>query len=191
MPVLKRIGVGILLWLAAIAGPAAAATPAESAATNLTVSVTELKAVFLYNFTHFVKWPDKAYASGEAPIIIGVQDPELLRDSLQSLEKKTAQGRPIRIRYCRSPDDVAGCHVLFVNATDARDRKPLLEKAAGLPILTVGDADTFLDEGGMVRFVLQGDRLRIQIRPDRARQAGLDPSARLLQIAEVILDDNR
>jgi hypothetical protein len=189
MAVLRRIGAGVLLLAAVAAAPTSA--PAEPVSTNLTVSAPELKAVFLYNFTRFVKWPEKAHAGPGAPIVIGVQDPEPLRESLQSLEKKTAQNRPIRIRYCRTADDVSGCHVLFVNATASEDRRPLLAKAADQPILTIGDADSFLDEGGIVRFVLLDERLRMRIRPDPAHRVGLEISSRLLQVAEVIHDDKR
>ena len=183
------MGAGLLLLTAAVGPAAAAEALAAPVSTNLTVSAAELKVVFLYNFTRFVKWPEHTQAEPDAPIVIGIQDPEPVRESLHAIEKKTTHGRPVRIRYCRNADDVDGCHVLFVNAADAKDRRPLLEKAANQSILTVGDADSFLEEGGIVRFVLQGDRLRLQIRLKLAQQAGLDLDARLLQIAEIIHDD--
>jgi hypothetical protein len=57
--------------------------------------------------------------------------------------------------------------------------------------LTVGDADTFLDQGGMIQFYSQDNRVRLRINLDAATAAGLTLSSKLLRPAQVITTARR
>ena len=62
----------------------------------------------------------------------------------------------------------------------------LLERAQDADILTVGAADSFLALGGMVNFMRQEDKLRIEIGLDAVQRARLVMSAKLLAVAKVV-----
>jgi hypothetical protein len=51
------------------------------------------------------------------------------------------------------------------------------------PILTVGESEFFLQNGGMIRLFRAGDRLRFQINAGAAQQRGLKVSSQLLSLA--------
>jgi hypothetical protein len=57
-------------------------------------------------------------------------------------------------------------------------------KAAG--VLTVGEADWFLAEGGMVTLKLEAGRVRLEINLGAAQRAGLQISSKLLSLARVV-----
>jgi hypothetical protein len=59
------------------------------------------------------------------------------------------------------------------------------------PILTVSDADRFAERGGMIRFVTDRSRIRLQINPAAAEAAHLTISSKLLRVAEVITPTGR
>ena len=52
-----------------------------------------------------------------------------------------------------------------------------------LPILTVGEANEFLADGGMIHFHLDGDKVRFDINASDADSSRLRISSRLLLLA--------
>jgi hypothetical protein len=56
-------------------------------------------------------------------------------------------------------------------------------RAAALPILTVGDYGTFLDEGGIVKLLIIDGRVRFEVDLATAGRVGLRLSSQLLQLA--------
>jgi hypothetical protein len=151
-------------------------------------SEADIKVAFLLNFARFVKWPAQATRKDD-PIVVGVADLEPLRGPLSQLEKSTVLGRPFRVRHCRGTNDVAGCHILLINIAEEAARKAMLDSVRNKPVLTVGEAEEFLADGGIIRFVLRGDRVRLQISRPAATAAGLELSARLLEVAEKVVNE--
>ena len=55
-----------------------------------------------------------------------------------------------------------------------------------LPILTIGETPGFAERGGIIRFVLEDNRVRLEANVEAARQANLTISSRLLTLARII-----
>ena len=147
----------------------------------------DVKAVFLYNFASFVTWPDSAFPDADAPFVIGVlgHDPfGQVLDEVVAAEK--AKNRPLTVRRVSRVDDAAGCHILFVSASESRRVPEILRKQAGKPSLLVGDFPGFAEAGGMVGFRMEGSRLKLDINVEAARAADLVISSKLLRVARVI-----
>jgi hypothetical protein len=82
-------------------------------------------------------------------------------------------------------DDTANCRILFISSSEDHRLKGVLEKL-GRGILTVGDMTDFTKRGGMIQFVLEGNRVRFEINLDAAKRAGLNPGSELLRVATTI-----
>lgn len=138
-----------------------------------------VKAAFLYNFTKFVDWP---VGSQTGPLTICVAGRNPLGSVLDDLVKnETIDGRPVVTRIILEPE--SGCHVMFVPegaATDAYLRATRMS-----PTLTVGESPTFLRNGGIVNFLLEGGKVRFEINSAAADRAQLRISSRLRQLARV------
>jgi hypothetical protein len=145
-----------------------------------------LKAVFLYNFCRFIEWPDQAFYSPDAPVVIGVigRDPfgPLLEETVRG---ERLRGRPIIIERYRRAADARGAHLLFVSASESGRTSEILAAVAGRSIVTVGETEEFLDRGGMIALIAGPDRVRLQISPSRMRAVSLVASSKLLRVAEV------
>ena len=90
-------------------------------------------------------------------------------------------GHPLKVDRLRNTDRAAGCHVVFVPAGVAP--AGVLRSLSDTPVLTVGESDAFWRAGGMLRFVVDGQRVRFDANAKAAGAAGLRLSARLLQVA--------
>jgi len=147
----------------------------------------QVKAIFLYNFTQFVDWPSTAFPEKNSPLIIGVLGKDPFGDYLDEAVKNEKIGEhPLVVNRFDNVDDVTACHILFVNVGEKNAVRDALHKLAGRAVLTVGDTDHFIRDGGMVRFVPDNNKIRIQINLEAARETGLLISSKLLRLAEIV-----
>ncbi|MHC4697743.1 MAG: YfiR family protein, partial [Planctomycetota bacterium] len=136
----------------------AAAVPSDHSAGKQLISA------LMYKFGKFVKWPDQAFASDDAPFVIGLIGPDPLGTVLDdTVEDKKIRGRIIKITRLKSTDDAAAiksCHILFVSG---HQLDAILESLAGAPVVTVGEIDGFVAKGGMIRFFTKGKKIGLEI----------------------------
>lgn len=143
-----------------------------------------LKAAFLYNFVKFVQWPTNAYAGPAAPTVIGVLGENAIGEDLETiLHDKVINQHPLQFKKLDSPADATNCHVLFISASERRRFPEILAALGERSILTVSESDRFLQDGGMINFIIVDRRVRFQINDQPARKAGLIISSDLLNLA--------
>ncbi len=145
-----------------------------------------LKAVFLYNFCRFIDWPDRAFASPDEPMVIGVVgDNPFGRLIEETVKGEAVRGRRIRVEYYRRLADIDRCHVLFVSASEMNRADDITEALAGRSVVTVGETEAFLDRGGMIALTADQNRVRLRINPAALRAENLVASSKLLRVAEI------
>jgi hypothetical protein len=156
-----------------------ACTSGASAQSQATAN--QVKAVFLYNFTQFVTWPPQAVQNG--PFVIGLLGGDPFGSYLDEVVAgEKVSGQPIVIRRYTNVNEISSCHILFVHQGDPKE---VMRQLRGRSILTVGDDERFLSEGGIIRFFIQQNKIRLQINAASARNAQLTISSKLLRLAEV------
>jgi hypothetical protein len=82
--------------------------------------------------------------------------------------------------------DVAGAHIVFVSSSERANMDAILKALDRPAMLTVGETDGFAEHGGAINFVVQARKVRFQINPARAEQAGLKMSSQLLRLATLV-----
>jgi hypothetical protein len=149
----------------------------------------QVKAAFLYNFAKFVEWPSSSFSDANSPLRICVfgQDPfgQELRDIAND---KTVNGRKLQVNQVADLQMARTCHILFIASSEKAQMKQTLESLRGTGALTVGDSKGFVEEGGMINFVLENDRVRFEVNHKAAEQAGLKISSKLLTVAKSVME---
>lgn len=173
-------------WAAALAGAGAAA--GLHAAAPGRASEYEVKAAFLFNFSKYVEWPAGTFAGTDDPIFICVLGANpfgtLLADDVRN---KKVNGRDLAVRNAKSLAETAGCHIVFISATEQALLDEALVKLAGRPVLTVGDAESASERGVVLGLTLKGARVRFEVNLAAARRAGLKLSSQLLKLASRLI----
>ncbi len=142
----------------------------------------EVKAAILYNIGRFVQWP----AAPEKAIDVCVLGEDPFGDALEAaMLGKRLGTRPIVIRRYTDPDDIHGCSILFISASEKR-RLPQILRVADAATLTVGDFPEFALRGGMVNLVTAGTSVHFEVNLAAVNRSGLRISSQLLALARIV-----
>jgi hypothetical protein len=165
---------------------------AGQAAQSVQPSEYQVKAVFLFNFAQFVDWPPAAFPDPDTPFVIGILGDDPFEGFLdRTIRGEQVQGRSFQVRRYHSVDEIKTCHVLFITRPTGDRLNEVLANLRSRPILTVSDDGRFAERGGVVRFVTDRSRIRLQINLDAAQEASLTISSKLLRVAEVVTPRGR
>jgi hypothetical protein len=146
----------------------------------------DIKAVFLYNFSHFVEWPQEAFNGSDAPFVIGILGEDPFRSYIdKTVEGEKVNGHSIVIKRFQHVNDIKNCHILFISAKEAGRVKDILSAVQNRSILTVSDMRNFTNAGGMISFFTKDNKIKLMINPAAARAAELNISSKLLRVAEI------
>ena len=170
----RRLSFGLgLFGLAALSGKA------QTLANEYSV-----KAAYLYNFAKFVEWPGQAGNPGTPLMIVVFGENAFGAVLKQTVQGETVDGRAISVRSVSRIEDLRPCHILFFGSSNKNGLAEVLRATQGAGILTVGDADEFVQLGGVIGFVPEGNKIRFEINLGAARRNRLTISAKLLRVAK-------
>ena len=168
------LGTALLtVWFAAAAEP---------------LAVVTVRATFVYNLVRFTTWP-AAKPSESSDLQLCILGAYAVADRLTAMAPaQQANARAVVTRRLDkvSPDIAKTCHVLYVGYPDRADVRRAIDGVKGSPVLTVGESDAFLEDGGVASLVLERESMRIAVNPYAVRRAGLVLSSRLLSLARII-----
>ncbi len=178
--VIAGSGLILLLCVSAIQG---AAQPSQE---------YQVKAVFLFNFAQFVEWPSEAFVDDQSPLIIGILGTDPFGAFLdRTIEGEKVNGHPLEVRRFKDLDQLGSCHILYAGGARLEHQELFMTLTRERHILTVGEAVQFARSGGMIRFMMQDNRIRIRINVDATKAAGLTISSKLLRLAEIVESEEK
>ena len=147
----------------------------------------QVKAAFLFNFAKFVEWPADTFKAGDDPITICVWGQDPFGGALEEVVRnKTVAGRPFVVHPISNTPQAAKCQIVFVTSSERKRVRSILDDLKGRGILTVGEAEDFTANGGVINFKLKDARVRIEIDTGAAERAKLRISSKLLSLAEIV-----
>lgn len=140
-----------------------------------------VRAAYVFNLTKYVTWPRK-----RDRLVVGVFGDGSTGPILsQVLDRKMSDGKTIHVVLHPSDSELRDCDILYVTKPSPTELHSILKRAAGQPVLTVGETDEFTRAGGMVGLVRSGDEMQIQVNLASLKAAQLQMSSRLLRLAVI------
>lgn len=145
----------------------------------------EVKAAFLLNFIKFIDWPATAFASADSPIGICVFGHNPFDNVLNEMvDGEVVNGRRLAVASMKLPPAPKSCQVAFISMAEEDVHKVL--PGLGHGVLSVGEGEHFVREGGIITFVIENRRVRFDINRSAAASAGLKLSSKLLSLARLV-----
>lgn len=178
MALYRRTFVAVIIGAVLLTGSLACASATEEFQIS---NEYKIKAAFIYKFINFVEWQrgDLGTKSicvfGDNPFgdaleqIVAVHDPSFSNT---------------RVVKTRSMADLKSCSIVFISRSEESSMLDVLGMLQQSAALTISDVRNFARAGGIIEFVLEGDRIRFIINQEQAKDEGLKISSQLLSLAK-------
>jgi hypothetical protein len=102
----------------------------------------------------------------------------------QIVAGELVNGRAVAAQKLKRTPPPQSCQIVFVGKSEKDVGKIL--PGLGPGVLTVGEKEGFLHEGGMIAFVVENRRVRFDVNQTAAENAGLKLSSKLLSVARSV-----
>lgn len=165
------------LGLAITRGACAAGAPTEY----------QVKAVFVFNFAHFVDWPPQSFTSPGEPFVIGILGDDPFGSRLDdAVRGEQINQHPLSVRRFRNVGEITDCQILYIDRSEGAQLDQILAALDHRGTLTVSELEGSSERGVMIQFITENNRIRLRINVESARAAGLTISSKLLRPAEIV-----
>jgi hypothetical protein len=127
-------------------------------------------------FIQYVRWPGE----GEVrrwEVCVTSRDHAVLDADLPP-----ARGRPIAVRTLAAGDGLERCHVADLSGLAPASARALLERARRLPVVTIGEGESFCSAGGVICTRSPGAGGGFEVNLTALQEAGLNANAQLLML---------
>ncbi|MGZ8137322.1 MAG: YfiR family protein [Methylococcaceae bacterium] len=156
-------------------------TPADNAQEEYTV-----KSLLSLNFARFTDWPEDIINAQSPSINLCVAGDDLIQQTFALIDKKQVGERFLSVIELTGSTDLPPCQLLYISVQDKNLTRKLLSECVTKHILTIGDDDQFIKDGGMVYLQLVDGQIKLNINLNVVKQAGLTISSRVLKLATII-----
>jgi hypothetical protein len=149
----------------------------------------QIKAHFLVTVARFTEWPPDSFPDPAAPLTFCLIGDEPLESALVDMTHgRTAGGRGLAVLRPEIDSLPDGCHLLFVGAGDAARAGGILRPLHRAHVLTVGEGDEFVRQGGILGLSLHDNLVRFTVNADASRTAGITISSKILKLGRIVRD---
>src|ERR1700728_1943637 len=114
---MRARGKACAAWLCGLLALVALAPGADGAEA---ASEYQVKAVFLFNFTHFVEWPPQTFTSPGEPYVIGILGDDPFGTRIDDVIRNERVGEhPLVVRRFHNAGEIGDCQMLFVGRSES------------------------------------------------------------------------
>ena len=188
----RRLGLGRHVWLVSVAIALASGLLAIPGlhAQNSKPTDSQVKAAYLYNFGRFIEWPANVTPAKTGSFNICVLGEDPFGPALDAtLAGELIGNQRVVARRITSLHEAGECRILFISSSETNRLNKIIESLDKAAVLTVSDAPQFLQRGGMIQFVSEGNRIRFEVNLTATQRSSLILSSELLKVATAIRRD--
>lgn len=176
-------GWGVLATLGTLCG----ALGFASGSASDTPTENQLRAVFVYRFTQMIEWPASALGAPGDPITLcGLGEDPTDGEMEKAVAGQRSHDRALTVRWIDAAAEREACQALYIAGEDTAAIGELLEALADSPVLTIGDAAEFAEQGGMIELRRLERRMQFEINRGAIERAGLGIQTKLLGHAAAV-----
>ena len=144
-----------------------------------TLDEYQVKAAFIYNFIAFTQWPYEI----NQPLNFCIYGEDYFGQEIDHLQVKQINNQPIHVLRFSQLEEIRVCQVLFISKSNISSLSSILAFAQDQSILTIADTPDAAIKGIMINMIVAQNRILFEINLQSARNAKLDISSKLLQLA--------
>jgi Fe-S cluster assembly iron-binding protein IscA len=148
---------------------------------------SKIKAIFIYNFTKYIEWPENQKQGDFVIGVLGNSNPNLIKelDKMATLSKIGSRGFVVKIY--NSVEEITKCQLQFITAEKSNLITAAVQKVAKNNTLVIGENTGQIKKGAVINFVYQENKQKFELSKTNAERSGLTVSSSLINMA--ILDE--
>ncbi len=150
------------------------------------LKINRIKSAYLFNFLKYVTFDhgEETLNPNEYSVCVLGVDP--LGSALDAMSGRKAKRVNVVVKRLQNIEQAKGCHIIYISDSEKENIEVILKELNKYSRLTVSDINGFTRMGGVIGFISEGGKIRIEINLTNARQANIRISALLLEIARII-----
>jgi hypothetical protein len=152
-----------------------------------TVTEQSLTVAFLYNFLKLAEWPDD---NQSRKLTVCVSQKNNIESEIEGINGKSIQNKTIQTLFIDIDHNGSKCQLIFISREeDASHIQKWMKDTEKSSTLLVSNIESFLDMGGMIALINNGERLQFEVNLDRVKESHIKLSSQMLKIARHIRGD--
>ena len=169
-------------------------TEPAAAGDQAAYSEYKLKSAILYNFLLFTEWSSDESDKSSRPMILGVIGKyPFQKNAFDAVKNSSVKGRPLRIKQFKSDasaEELGQCQILFFPSGTFGNKAlaKVLESLKDTSVLTVGEQEGFLKQGGMINLQVLKDRVVFEVSRTSSSRVGIKFRSQMLRLATRVVN---
>ena len=144
----------------------------------------KFKALFMYNFTKYIEWP-QAKQSGD--FVIGVIGNSAIVGELETIaQKKTVGAQTIKVKQISSADDVSKLHIVYVTEDKSGEAAALAGKVKGKGVVLITDKPGLAKTTSGINYIKKDGKPNFELSTSHLNEEGVKVSAQLSALGTVV-----
>ena len=139
-----------------------------------------IKAIYIYNFTKYIEWPDN-YKEGNFVIGVFGNNAPLMSELTKMAASKMVGSQKLEIRSISNPADAAQCHIIYILSDNSAVLADVMSKVKNHSTLIVTDKPGLAKLGAGINFAGVENKQKIEL-----NRANIEKYK--LQVASTLVD---
>lgn len=155
-------------------------TPDDSEEAN-----ARIKAIYIYNFTKYIEWPD-GYREGSFVIGFIGNNSALLSELSKMANSKKVGSQSIEIRNISALDDNTKFNIIFVLPENSAQLSEVISKTKGKSTLIITEKPGLAEKGSAINFIVEDNKQKIELNKANIEKYKLKVANSLVQMAKQV-----
>lgn len=144
-------------------------------------SVAKIKAIYIYNFTKYIEWPEN-YKEGS--FVIGfIGSNRALFDQLSVIGTKRVGTQPIEVRNISTIESTDKFNIIYILSDNSTQLSEVISKVKGKSTLIVTDKPGLAKQGAGINFVIVDSKQKIELNKANIEKYKLKVATTLLEMS--------
>lgn len=171
---LLRFGFAAMLLAMHVPGLAAQVRPSQY----------DVEAAYLLDFGKFTEPSAESQALRRTTYDVCIVGRDGIGSTIDKLAaNESVDNHAVRVLHDVTASQARTCAIVYISTHDDDEIREDLDILSGADVLTVGDAPDFLNDGGMIQFVVEKNHVRFAVDLNAVHKTHLVLSSQLLRVA--------
>ncbi|MCU0430460.1 MAG: YfiR family protein [Cytophagaceae bacterium] len=141
----------------------------------------KLHSIFIYKFTQYIEWPDKASGGEFVIAVVGSSPIQAELEGLAATKKVGAKN--IVVKKLTPSSDFSTCHIIFLAEGQSSHLSSIAGKVVGKPILFISEVTNGAKKGAGINLIIVDDKMKFEMNKGSVEKQGLKVSGDLVKLA--------